>query len=867
MNYRQLAVVTAILTAMALLVAKPQAAVAKAERDAPLLSWEQLPPLPDGEGFAGSLAGVHRGALIVAGGANFPGKGPSGGGKKVWYDAASVLPPGASGWKTGLKLPRPIGYGVSLSTDRGVACLGGSDAQRHYADCFLMKWNSKSLEFETLPDLPRPCANACGALVGNIIYVAGGIERPDATAALQTFWALDLSKAEQGWQELEPCPGLGRMLAVAGAQGGAFYLFGGAALSPGPNGAPVREWLRDAYRYTPGGGWQRLADLPRAAVAAPTPAPTLGASHLLVLGGDDGAQVDASPDDHAGFPRGILAYHTITDAWVTVDELPFSLVTTPAVERGERIVIPGGESQPGRRSNEVWAGRVFSRKAAFGWLNYGTLATYLLGMVAVGWYCSRRNKNTEDYFRASGRIPWWAAGMSIYATMLSSLTFMAIPAKAYATDWTFFWSNVPILLLAPLVISCYLPFFRQLNVTSAYEYLERRFNLATRLYASTAFILFQLGRQAIVLFLPSLALATVSDLDVTTCILAMGVLCVLYTVMGGIEAVVWTDVAQTVVLLGAAIISLLLIVMSTDGGWSSVWSTATAADKLHMFNWTLDPSAGANAFWAIFIGSIFVNLIPYTSDQTVVQRYMTTPDEADAKRAIWTNALMVIPSTALFFAIGTALFVYYRMSPGKLDPTQSTDAIFPAFIVQNMPAGVAGLVIAGIFAAAQSTVSSSLNSVTTALMTDFYGRLGGKVSEAGGLRLARWITAAIGVFVTGAALVLARLDVESLWDAYLSLVGLAGSGLAGLFALGIFTHRTHGLGAMIGALGSAGMLYWTERYANIHFLLHAAVGFIACVAIGWIASVLLPAPQKSLAGLTIYNQSPAPGQSPSLGTA
>jgi solute:Na+ symporter, SSS family len=860
MGIRPLAFALALVVlAAGSLLAKQQAVGAEVEQGAPVLFWERQPPLPDAVGFAGSLAGVHRGALIVAGGANFPNKPPSEGGEKVWYDSAFVLPRNARNWSTDFKLPRPGGYGVSLSTDRGVACLGGSDAQRHFAVCFLMKWDGGSLQFAPLPDLPRPCANSCGALVGDVVYIAGGIERPDATTALHTFWSLDLSNQDRGWQELEPWPGPGRMLAAAGAQGDAFYLFGGAALSAGSDGKPVRQWLRDAYRYTPGGGWRQLADLPRAAVAAPSPAPALGASHLLVLGGDDGAQTDATPEAHQGFPRSTLAYHTITDTWIELAQLPFSLVTTPAVASNGRIIIPGGESQPGRRSTDVWEGRVPSRKAAFGWLNYTTLAAYLLGMVGVGWYCSRRNKNTDDYFRASGRIPWWAAGISIYATMLSSLTFMAIPAKAYATDWTFFWSNVPILLLAPLVISCYLPFFRQLNVTSAYEYLERRFNLAARLYASAAFILFQLGRQAIVLLLPSLALATVSDLNVTTCILAMGVMCVLYTVMGGIEAVIWTDVVQTGVLLGAAVISLALIVMNTDGGIGAIWSTAMAADKFHMFNWTLDPSEEANAFWAILIGSVFVNLIPYTSDQTVVQRYMTTPDETDAKRAIWTNALLVIPSTALFFAIGTALFVYYRLAPQKLDPTQATDAIFPSFIVQTMPVGLAGLVIAGIFAAAQSTVSSSLNSVTTALMTDFYGRFGGQINNARGLRLARWITAAIGVFATGAALVLARLDVESLWDAYLSLVGLAGSGLAGLFALGIFTRTAHGAGAMVGALASAGVLYWVERHTDLHFLLHAAVGFLVCVAVGWFASRLIPAPSRSLPGLTIYDQSPSPG--------
>lgn len=320
------------------------------------LSWKPLPPVPDREGFASPFAGVSGGALIVAGGANFPDRRPWDGGTKVWYDSVFVLAQPNGEWKEAGRLPRPLAYGLSATGPDGVVCMGGGDARQHFRDVFRLTWKDGQIQTTTLASLPRACAFASGALVGPTFFVAGGIERPDSTGCLKTFWSLDLSQPGASWKELPPCPGPERMLAVAGAADGRFYLFSGTKLTPGPDGKPVREYLRDAWCYGPGEGWRRLADLPRAAVAAPSPAPFLGTLQLLVVSGDDGTRLGFKPEtEHPGFPRDVLAYDVRGDAWSVLGSAPFSLATAPTTLWQGRAVIANGEARPGYRTPAVWA--------------------------------------------------------------------------------------------------------------------------------------------------------------------------------------------------------------------------------------------------------------------------------------------------------------------------------------------------------------------------------------------------------------------------------------------------------------------------------------------------------------------------------
>lgn len=284
--------------------------------------------------------------------ANFPDKKPWEQEKKVWYDTVFALDKPDGVWRVTGKLPRPPGYGVSVTSSNGVVCSGGSDPEKYHREVFRVTLSGGKINVANLPSLPIPLANGAGALRDDTIYVFGGSDEPGDNSALNRRFALDLKSATQQWKELQPCPGKSRILPVAAALDGAFYVAGGAALEP-TNGKIARVYLRDAGCYRPGLDWQRIADLPKPVVAAPTPAPTAN-SKFFLLGGDDGSLVGFQPPEkHPGFGKSILTCDARSDVWSVADGLPVSSAVLPAVFWSGRWVLPNGEARPGVRSPEV----------------------------------------------------------------------------------------------------------------------------------------------------------------------------------------------------------------------------------------------------------------------------------------------------------------------------------------------------------------------------------------------------------------------------------------------------------------------------------------------------------------------------------
>lgn len=854
--------------------------------------WSELPPAPGSNtqpGLAGAFSGITGSYLIVAGGANFPESPPWEGGTKTWWDHiyAVHLDSIEAGWKVYPEaLPHPVAYGVSISLPEGILCIGGCNSRSTYSDVFLMRFSGSSFEYDQWPTLPVPLSNMTGCMVDDKIYIAGGQENMEVPSATRHFFMLDCNDASTGWKALEPWPGPPRAFAVSAAQSdgfdNCFYLFSGRNYGPGMD----LEVLTDGYEYNPRlNEWQKLAhpDGPQFPVMAGLAVPT-GANHIVFFGGvestipmkeqqlkkklqilKEGPEISGTADsirsieaairslleEHPGFSREIRFYHTITNTLVTHSCSPFPIpVTTNLLRDDDRYYITSGELRPGIRTPKILRIDTVSLTQSIGALNIFVIIIYFGLLVGMGWFFSRRQKSSTDYFKAGGRIPWWAVGLSIFGTALSAITFMAIPAKAYATDWSYMLMNAGIILVAPLIIFLFIPFYRRLNITTAYEYLEQRFNLATRLICSISFILFQVGRMGVVLLLPSIALHVVTGIDIFLCISLMGVLSLVYTMMGGIEAVIWTDALQVVILLGGAIFAVFYIGGDVEGGIRGVITEGMADNKFAMASTDLDLKNPTLV--TVLLATLFANITTYGTDQTMVQRYLTTRNEKMAGRSVWTNVALTVPATLIFFFVGTCLYVFFKANPSLLSSTVSDgDAIFPWFIYTQMPPGLSGLLISGIFAAAMSTLSSSMNSAATAYSVDIHFRFGWS-EKKDKLWLARLFTLILGLSGILFAILMATWDIKSLWDEFQKILGLVLGGLGGLFLLGLLTRRANGPGAVIGLLGSIMVQFWVSKTGMVHLLLYAGTGFVSCFLIGYLASLLFPGKPKNIIPLTIY---------------
>ncbi len=432
-----------------------------------------------------------------------------------------------------------------------------------------------------------------------------------------------------------------------------------------------------------------------------------------------------------------------------------------------------------------------------------------LGNVLFGASFFFKNKTSSQFTSGGGAIPSWVVGMSIFATFVSSISFLALPGKAYMSDWNALVFSFAIPIAAILAVKFFVPLYRGLGSISAYNYLEVRFGSWARIYASICYMLTQLMRTGAILLLLALPLNALFGWDVKTVIIITGIAVTAYSMLGGIQAVVWTDAIQGIILVVGAIACAAILTFSMPEGPSQVFEIAAANHKFSLGSFS--SSLSESTFWVVLIYGLFINLQNYGIDQNFVQRYMTTSTEKKAKSSAMFGALLYLPVSLIFFYIGTALYSYYTaqpdLLPAELRAPGAGDKVFPHFIVNGLPRGITGLLIAAIFAAGMSTVSTSINSTATIILSDYYQKYFNKnaneKSEMKVLYTSSVIFGALGIIIS-----LSLVGVDSILDAWWSLASIFSGGMLGLFLLAFLSKKVRNIDAAIGVIIGALVIIW-----------------------------------------------------------
>jgi len=456
-------------------------------------------------------------------------------------------------------------------------------------------------------------------------------------------------------------------------------------------------------------------------------------------------------------------------------------------------------------------------------LDIVTLVAYLLGMAAIGVYFSRRNNSTEEYFVGGRSISGWVIGLSLVGTSISSITFLAYPADAFKTGWLRYLPNLMLPLAVVIAAYVFLPFFRRGDTMTAYQYLEERFGPSIRIYGAVAFITGQLVRISLILYLLSLLVQEVSGLSPIASILIGGLFVGLYTLIGGIDAVIWTDVIQTVVLVLGGLISLFVIVDLLPGGMGQIIDVASSHGKFAFaewqdgraqpVDWGLSLSSKTGTMMLLF--GLTVWLTEYSANQNTVQRYCAAKSIQEARRAMTICAASSLPIWAFYMFLGTSLFVFFQVFPATeatevLEGSRKAEQIFPFFITHYLPSGITGLVIASALAAAMSSLDSSINAISAVSVVDIYKRhIKTDRDDRHYLWVARLVTALVSLLMMLGAWYLIEAETKTLQDSATILASLLGGGLLSMYLIGFLTRRGDARAVWAGIIATMIFTSWT----------------------------------------------------------
>ena len=505
------------------------------------------------------------------------------------------------------------------------------------------------------------------------------------------------------------------------------------------------------------------------------------------------------------------------------------------------------------------------------------LVLYMLGVFGLGCWFARKSGTTNEFMAAGRSLPGWAVGLSVFGTYVSSIGFLGNTGKAFSGNWNSWVFGLSLPIAAIFAVRYFVPLYRSGDEVSAYYHLEKRFGPWARTFALVGYLLSQIARIGTILYLVALALAPLTGWSINTIILVTGVLVTAYTLLGGIEAVIWTDVVQSVVLVGGAIFCAVLLLTGFEGGTSQLFEIAQTNEKFSLGSFSLHPSTlteKAPTFWMVLVYGVFINLTNFGIDQSFVQRYVTAKSDKDAKFSVWLACLLFPVVSTLFFFIGTALFSHAQANPefmaqvresveanlaDDLTPAEREEAlsiekigdkVLPQYIISNLPPGIAGLLIAAIFAAAMSSMDTSLNSGATLVLCDIYKRY---MNPSANERQSMFVLYASTLFfgVVGTITAFAMTRVASALDMWWILQGAFTGGMLGLFLLGLISRKAQNPHAVVAVVVGVLIILWMSikaewlpesfaGYANpLHAFMTNVLGASAIVLVGVLAASLM----------------------------
>lgn len=439
------------------------------------------------------------------------------------------------------------------------------------------------------------------------------------------------------------------------------------------------------------------------------------------------------------------------------------------------------------------------------------LIVYLGAVLFAGLHFSKKEMKGKEFFKGDGTIPWWVTSVSIFATLLSPISFLSLAGNSYSGTWIMWFAQLGMLVAIPLTIRFFLPIYSRLDIDTAYHYLELRFHSkGLRILGAVMFIIYQIGRMSIIMYLPSMVLANLTGINVNVLIIAMGVIAIIYSYTGGLKSVLWTDFIQGSVLLVGVTFALIYLVVHIDGGMAPIFAAFGSGKFLAPTEPIFDANIFKNSVFLLIVGAGLNTCSSYISSQDIVQRFTTTTDIKQLNKMMLTNGALSIFIATVFYLIGTGLFVFYGQNPA-LAQTAQQDQIFASFIAYELPVGVTGILLAAIYAASQSTLSTGLNSVATSWTLDIQERLSKKeMSFALQTRIAQFVSLGVGVVAILISMVLANGEIKSAYEWFNGFMGLVLGVLGGTFVLGAFTKIATPVGAYTAFAVSTVVIIWVK---------------------------------------------------------